>query len=204
MRQQAETVALVCVVFVLGVDGTAQDRRSAQPAPLAADQVALGTLLFFDPRLAGDGTNFSIKSPFFFKLPDDVFRGEVHVNFGCLDSVVAEQFLKGPEADATFQTADREGVAQDVGADWLSDAGPVGHNLDDALNLAGADSEGILHGVVVLDETSDTGRHRKNPNLRPLAERASFAPDSQAFLLPEYHRWSDSPARRPGHRYRAG
>lgn len=118
MRQQAETVALVCVVFVLGVDGTAQDRRSAQPAPLtplpalsaplAADQVALGTLLFFDPHLAGDGTNFSIKSPFFFKLPDDVFRGEVHVNFGCLDSVVAEQFLKGPEADATFQTADRE------------------------------------------------------------------------------------------------
>jgi len=123
-------------------------------------------------------------SPFFFELSDDVFGGEVHVDFGCLDSVVAEQFLKGPEADATFQTAHSKGVAQDVGADWLRYACAVGQSLDDALNLAGADTKGVLHGVVVLDETSDAGGHRKNPNLRPLAKRASFAPDSQAFLLP--------------------
>lgn len=91
------------------------------------------------------------RSPLLPKLPDHVLGGEVEVELGGGEAVMAQETLQGREGNTLLDGGDGEGVAQDVRRDLPSDPGLVGDLLDKALKGARTHAQGVVKGEVALD-----------------------------------------------------
>jgi hypothetical protein len=67
----------------------------------------------------------------------------------------------------------------------LGDPGAVHHPLHNPLNLAGRDTKGVVHRVMMLDQQAYPVGHRQHPAFRALARRTTLPLDGQATLLPQ-------------------
>lgn len=99
--------------------------------------------------------------------------------------VVAEKHLEVAGAEAFFDAGGGEGVAQDMGGDFLGDAGAVGDAADYLLEAAGGVAERVVEREVVREDGEGAFRERDYAALGLFAERAAFAVDQEPAVLPE-------------------
>lgn len=117
-------------------------------------------------------------------LLHNVVIGEVQVDFGGGQPVVPQDLLERGERAALLQEQRGEGVPQHVGRDFDGDHRPVGHPLDDFLDLPGADRERIVEREVRLEDGPHPPGHRHDAGLALGPKRAALALNPQAPLLP--------------------
>ncbi len=99
--------------------------------------------------------------------------------------VVAEEHLEVAGAEALFDAAGGEGVAQDVGGDFLGYPGAVGDATDDLLDAAGCVVEGVVEREIMRQNGEGALGERDYAAFCFLAEGAAFAVDQEPAVLPE-------------------
>src|SRR5215831_599977 len=91
-----------------------------------------------DVRLLVQFAARSSMLPLVAKLAHHVFRGEVQVDFGRGEAVMAEEALQGGQGDALLHRRHRKGMAQHLRGHRPLDMRAVGDTLDQDLDGAGA------------------------------------------------------------------
>lgn len=125
-----------------------------------------------------------LPSPLASPFLDSGFGGEVEIDFGGLQSVVAEKRLQRASADAFLDALNGEGVAKHVRSHRFCDACFGRNPLDDSLYRSGRQIGAFLKQQRRLDDSADAVAHGNNATLGSTAVGTAFSEDNDAALLP--------------------